>query len=278
MSDTTFTGQQQSLDDQQAQQLLKKRGDIPRHIAFIMDGNGRWAKQRGQERVVGHHEGVESVRDIVEACTELGVKYVTLYTFSTENWKRPAKEVNALMHLLVHTIQQEQKTLMKNNVRLRVVGNIDEMPESCQQQLAETMERTRDNTRMTLCLALSYSGRWEILQACQKVAQKVKQGELDVEEIDESVFAEHLCRPEIPDPDLLVRTSGEHRLSNFLLWQLAYTELHITNCLWPDFRRKQLYESIQDYQQRERRYGRVVPPDEPPQSPNGEKNSDPRET
>lgn len=262
MSDTTITGRQESIADQKAQELLKERGELPRHIALIMDGNGRWAREQGQERVIGHHEGVESVRDVVEACTQLGIEYVTLYTFSTENWERPEEEVNALMHLLVHTIREEKKTLIKNNIRLRVMGDISQLPENCRQQLDEAIAATKENTRMTLIMAVSYSGHWEITRACRKIAREVRDGDLAPEEIDEDVVAAHLCLPEVPNPDLLVRTSGEHRLSNFLLWQLAYTELHVTDCLWPDFRRENLYESIQEYQQRERRYGRLIPPEE----------------
>lgn len=250
------------MADKKAQKLLKERGDLPTHIAFIMDGNGRWARERGQERVIGHHEGVESVRDIVEACAQLGIEYVTLYTFSTENWERPEEEVNALMHLLVHTIREEKKTLIENNIRLRVMGDIAQVPENCRRQLDRAIAATRDNTRMTLVMALSYSGHWEISRACREIAHKVQEGELTPEEVDEDVVAAHLCLPEVPNPDLLVRTSGEHRLSNFLLWQLAYTELHVTDRLWPDFRRENLYESIREYQQRERRYGRLIPPED----------------
>lgn len=262
MSDTTITGDQQSVADHKAQELLKERGELPAHIAFIMDGNGRWARQRGKKRVIGHHEGVESVRDIVEACAQLGIGYVTLYTFSTENWERPEEEVNALMHLLVHTIREEKQTLLDNNIRLRVMGDIEQLPGQCRRQLDEAIEATKDKERMTLVMALSYSGHWEITRACRRIARKVEAGELSPGEIDENVVTDHLCLPEVPDPDLLVRTSGEHRLSNFLLWQLAYTELHVTERLWPDFRRENLYESIREYQQRERRYGRVIPPEE----------------
>jgi undecaprenyl diphosphate synthase len=262
VSETTINGQEQSVDDRKAQALLKKEGDLPGHIAFIMDGNGRWARRRGHERVVGHHQGVESVRDIVEACAQLGIGYVTLYTFSTENWERPDEEVDALMHLLVHTIREEKQTLMENDIRLRVMGDVRQVPDRCRRQLDEAIEATRANERMTLVMALSYSGHWEITRACRKIARQVAAGELAPEDIDEDVVAGHLCLPEVPDPDLLVRTSGEHRLSNFLLWQLAYTELHVTECLWPDFRRDDLYESIREYQQRERRYGRILPPEE----------------
>lgn len=262
MSDITITGQHQSLDDREAQERLKEDGDLPAHIAFIMDGNGRWARRRGRKRVVGHHEGVESVRDIVEACAQLGIGYVTLYTFSTENWERPDEEVDALMHLLVHTVRDEKQTLMDNDIRLRVMGDMRQVPASCRRQLNEAVQATEDNERMTLVMALSYSGHWEITEACRKIASRVEKGHLAPEDIDEDTVAGELCLPEVPDPDLLVRTSGENRLSNFLLWQLAYTELHVTDCLWPDFRRQHLYESIQEYQQRERRYGRVMPPEE----------------
>jgi undecaprenyl diphosphate synthase len=222
-----------------------------------MDGNGRWAQQRGEARVVGHHEGVTSVRNVTEACAELGVEYLTLYTFSTENWERPDSEIDALMELLVQTVQKERSTLMDNEVQLQIIGDVSQLPDSCQEALLQTKRDTADNSRMTLTLALSYSGRWEILQAARDLATKVEEGELSPEEIDASLFENQLDTAGMPDPDLLVRTGGEYRLSNFLLWQSAYTELYITEEFWPDFRRAQLYEAIRSYQDRDRRFGRV---------------------
>lgn len=244
--------------DEQKQLALKERGELPEHIACIMDGNGRWAQRREKARFVGHHEGVASVREVTEACAEIGVDYLTLYTFSTENWERPEPEVNALMELLVHTVEEERATLMENNVRLRTIGDLSKLPAACQEALERTKEGTAGNDRMTLTLALSYSGRTEIVQAVQRLAQRVQNGELDAEEIDESIFEQHLDTSGIPDPDLLVRTGGEYRLSNFLLWQCAYTELFITEQYWPDFRRDQLYKAIRSYQDRDRRFGRVT--------------------
>jgi undecaprenyl diphosphate synthase len=230
---------------------------LPMHIAIIMDGNGRWAKQRGNQRVFGHKNGVAAVRDTVEGCAEIGIKYLTLYAFSTENWNRPKMEVNALMTLLVQTIHDETSTLMKNNVRLNAIGDLLSLPKSVAKQLLGTIELTSSNTGLTLTLALSYSSRWEILDAVNKIAQKVEKGELKTSEINSEVFSRHLNTASMPDPELMIRTSGEYRISNFLLWQLAYSELYFTNTLWPDFRREDLYKAIVDYQKRERRFGKI---------------------
>jgi undecaprenyl diphosphate synthase len=244
--------------DQALQQALKDRGPIPQHIAIIMDGNGRWARQRGKWRVVGHHEGVVSVRVIAEACAELGVRYLTLYTFSTENWQRPSVEVNALMQLLISTLRREKETMMRNNIRMQAIGDLGMLPPACQAEMAEAVSETADNSRMTLNLALSYSGRWELVQAMRTLAHRVADGDLTPEAIDEHLISQTLSTAGMPDPDLLIRTGGELRVSNFLLWQIAYTELYVTKCLWPSFRREQLYEAIRSYQDRDRRFGRVL--------------------
>ncbi|WP_299825767.1 isoprenyl transferase [uncultured Pontibacter sp.] len=239
---------------------LKEKVDLnnlPRHIAVIMDGNGRWAKQRGGLRIFGHQSAITAVRETVESAAELGVEYLTLYAFSTENWKRPATEVTALMQLLVSTIRKETATLNKNNIRLQTIGNTASLPASCQRELMEAIDLTKQNTRMTLVLALSYSGRWDITQAMQRLSVKVDQGSIKPGEIDESAVAAHLSTAGMPDPELLIRTSGEQRISNFLLWQMAYTELYITELLWPDFRKEHLYEAIISYQRRERRFGKT---------------------
>ncbi len=222
-----------------------------------MDGNGRWAKARGQRRYHGHYEGVESVREITEACAEIGVEYLTLYTFSTENWYRPLSEVNALMQLLIRTLRGEKQTLMKNDVRLRTIGDVSKLPAACRKELEQAMADTADNKRMTLNLALSYSGRWELTEAVRTLARRVARGELDPEAIDEEMIGQTLGTAGMPDPDLLIRTGGEQRVSNFLLWQIAYTELYVTEAFWPAFRRPQLYAAIRDFQDRERRFGRV---------------------
>ncbi len=248
----------QSSDDAAQQEALRQRGEIPSHIAIIMDGNGRWAKQRGHNRFFGHVEGVSSVRDIAEACAQVGVRYLTLYTFSTENWQRPAMEVSSLMKLLVHTIRRERQTLLKNNIRLSAIGDLDKLPTACRVELEETMRATEAGAKMTLTLALSYSGRWELTNAMREIARKVQRGELDPETICEETISNHLCTAGIPDPELLVRTGGELRVSNYLLWQLAYTELYVTDRYWPEFRRPHLYEAILSYQDRDRRFGRVV--------------------
>ncbi|WP_017730019.1 isoprenyl transferase [Nafulsella turpanensis] len=231
--------------------------NLPEHVAVIMDGNGRWAKKKGAMRIFGHKNAIEAVRDTTEACAELGVKYLTLYAFSTENWNRPKAEVNALMELLVMTIRKELNTLQKNNVRLMAIGNLLTLPEGCRQQLKDAIAQTSQNTGLTLVLALSYSGRWEIMNAVKELSRKVAAGTIAPEAIDESLFENHLNTHSIPDPELLIRTSGEMRISNFMLWQLAYTELYITEILWPDFRREHLYEAIYAYQQRERRFGKT---------------------
>jgi undecaprenyl diphosphate synthase len=230
---------------------------LPSHVAIIMDGNGRWAKQKGKFRVFGHNNGVIAVRDTVEAAAELGIKHLTLYAFSTENWNRPKTEVNALMSLLVSTIHKETATLLKNNIRLKAIGDIDSLPKSCKNELLQAIEKTAGNTRMELVLALSYSSRWEIINAVKNIAQEVKNGLLNVEDITENIFSNHLTTNGIPDPELLIRTSGEHRISNFLMWQISYSELYFTPKLWPDFRKEDLYEAILDFQQRERRFGKT---------------------
>jgi len=230
---------------------------LPKHIAIIMDGNGRWAQQRGEERVFGHNNGVQSVRETAEAAAELGIKYITLYAFSTENWNRPKDEVDALMHLLVITINNEIKTLNDNNIRLRVIGNVESLTPQVKMELTEAMEKTAGNTRMDLFLALSYSGRWEIVNAIKKIANQVKEGKLDPAQISETMVSANMNAPDLPDPELLIRTSGEFRTSNFLMWQTAYTELFFSSKLWPDFRKEDLYEAIIDFQHRERRFGKT---------------------
>lgn len=231
--------------------------NLPGHIAVIMDGNGRWAKKQGKLRIFGHQNGVTAVRETVEAAAELGVQVLTLYAFSTENWNRPKLEVNALMSLLVSTIHKETKTLMDNNIRLRTIGDTESLPSNCRRELEEAMEKTRNNTRMTLVLALSYSSRWELTRAVRNIAQKVSEGKLTPAEITEEHIQQELCTADFPEPELLIRTSGEHRISNFLLWQLAYSEFYFTDKLWPDFRKEDLYAAIHDYQKRERRFGKT---------------------
>lgn len=230
---------------------------VPQHIAIIMDGNGRWAKQQGEDRIFGHHEGVNSVREIVEAAAEVGVKYLTLYAFSTENWNRPKEEVDALMELLVATISLETPQLNKNGVKLEAIGNLDSLPKSCYEELQQSIEITKSNTRLTLVLALSYSSKWEITNAVKQIATQVKDGKLDVNAINENSIASFLCTTKYPDPELMIRTSGEHRISNFLLWQLAYAEFYFTDTLWPDFRKAEFFEAIKSYQSRERRFGKT---------------------
>ena len=247
----------QSVEDQRLQEKLKNRGNLPRHIAIIMDGNGRWAKKRGLPRVAGHSEGLKSVRDVVEACAQLGIEYLTLYAFSTENWRRPKEEVSTLMKLLLKTLKRETDELHKNNIRLRMIGDFESLPEEVQKQLKEAIKKTEKNTRLNLVLALSYSGRWDILQATKKIANDVASRRIKRSLINEETFKNYLSTAEFPEPDLLIRTSGEMRVSNFLLWEIAYTEIYVTNTLWPDFRRKELYEAIEDYQRRERKFGLV---------------------
>ncbi|RYC67353.1 MULTISPECIES: isoprenyl transferase [Spirosoma] len=231
--------------------------NLPQHIAVIMDGNGRWAKRQGAARVFGHRNAIKAVREVTEGCAELGVKYLTLYAFSTENWNRPKIEVDALMTLLVHTIKGEIKTLMDNNVRLTTIGHTESLPGDCRRELAEAMRETAGNTGLTLVLALSYSGRWEILEAVRQLAAEVRDGKLTPEAIDEATFGSHLSTGGIPDPELMIRTSGEMRISNFMLWQLAYSELYMPDVLWPDFRKEHLYEALLSYQRRERRFGKT---------------------
>lgn len=257
MDSISLTNKAQDNNDRQKQKTLKEAGEIPEHVAIIMDGNGRWAKRRGNLRSYGHKAGVDSVRDITEACAQIGVKYLTLYAFSTENWGRPRTEVNALLKLLANSLRKEAENLDRNNIRLATIGQIDRFPERCKRELMEAIELTKDNDRLHLCLALSYSGRWDIVEAVKKLAQRVKKGELEPEEIDDDLLGSHLSTADIPDPDLIIRTSGEYRISNFLLWQLAYSELYITETYWPDFRRNELYDAIHSFQKRERRFGKV---------------------
>lgn len=233
------------------------RDHLPRHLAIIMDGNGRWAKERGEDRLFGHFHGVQSVRDVVEASAELGIQYLTLYAFSTENWDRPQAEVSGLMELLVNTIRKEVEQLKKNGIRLHVIGDLSLLPPTAQQELTEALELTAENDHMHLIMALSYSGRWDITQAFHALGRKIKSGELLPESIDSDMIANHLSTRNYPDPELMIRTSGEHRISNFLLYQLAYAEFYFTETLWPDFRRQHLYAALLDYQQRERRFGKT---------------------
>jgi undecaprenyl diphosphate synthase len=230
---------------------------LPRHIAIIMDGNGRWAKDKGEDRLFGHYHGVESVRDIVEGCAELRIEYLTLYAFSTENWDRPAEEVSGLMQLLVTTIRKEVPTLNKNNIRLHVIGDLSMLPEFARIELQEALEMTASNTGLNLVMALSYSGRWELVEAVRRIARSVEKGDLSSSQISEQTLEEHLSTHSFPDPELMIRTSGEYRISNFLLYQLAYAELYFTEVCWPDFRKQNLYDALLDYQQRERRFGKI---------------------
>ncbi len=245
----------ESKTETELKALILERGNLPRHIAIIMDGNGRWAKSRGLPRVAGHKEGVNSVREITRACGELGIETLTLYTFSSENWKRPRAEVDALLRLLVTTIRGEVQELMENNVRLTVIGRLDHLPAVAQGEMQSAMELTAPNTGLNLNLALSYGGRQEILEAVRRVSRMALDGNLEPENIDEAVFENNLFTHGIPDPELIIRTSGEARLSNFLLWQSAYSELIISDVMWPAFRRRELYETILEYQCRERRFG-----------------------
>ena len=231
---------------------------LPRHIAIIMDGNGRWAKEKGEDRLFGHFHGVESVRNIVEGCAELGVQYLTLYAFSTENWDRPKDEVTGLMELLIDTIRQEVPTLNKNNIRLHVIGNFEMLPPDAKKELDDAIGETRNNTGLNLVMALSYSSRWELTDAMKKIAADVKNNKINPEEITQETLQQYLSTAQFPDPELMIRTSGEFRISNFLLYQLAYAELYFTPTLWPDFRKENLYEAIIDYQQRERRFGKTA--------------------
>ena len=230
---------------------------LPRHIAIIMDGNGRWAQEQGQDRLYGHFHGVESVRNIVEGCAELQIEYLTLYAFSTENWDRPESEVTGLMELLVETIRKEVPILNKNNIRLHVIGDVSMLPDDAKQALQEALGMTARNTGLNLVMALSYSSRWELVQAVKRIAKDVKAGSIDPESIDQDTLQGYLATSEFPDPELMIRTSGEYRISNFLLYQLAYAELYFTSTRWPDFRKEHLYEAILDFQARERRFGKT---------------------
>jgi undecaprenyl diphosphate synthase len=230
---------------------------IPRHVAIIMDGNGRWAKRQGLARMFGHRQGVETVHSITEAAAALGIEYLTLYTFSTENWNRPKEEVDALMALLVDTIAKETPTLMKNNIRLQTIGDISRLPQVTHDKFVACIDQTSQNTGLTLVIALSYSARWELIRSTQLIAEAVKEGKMLVEDINEETISSHLTTATMPDPDLLIRTSGELRISNFLLWQLAYSELYFTDCLWPEFTNEEFYHAIVDYQHRERRFGKT---------------------
>lgn len=231
---------------------------LPRHIAIIMDGNGRWAEEKGQDRLYGHFHGVESVRNIVEGCAELGVEYLTLYAFSTENWDRPVHEVTGLMELLVETIHKEVPILNKNNIRLHVIGALDMLPEYARKELNEALEATAGNTGLNLIMALSYSSRWELVNAVKKIGEDVRAGKIQPEDINQDVLEQYLSTSDFPDPELMIRTSGEFRISNFLLYQLAYAELYFTSTRWPDFRKEHLYEAILDFQKRERRFGKTT--------------------
>ncbi len=236
---------------------IVEQGNLPAHIAIIMDGNGRWAKENNLPRVAGHVEGINSVREIVQVCGEIGVSYLTLYTFSNENWKRPQKEVSAIMKLLLSTIKKEVGNLNKNNVRLSTIGNINDLPDNSRQGILEGIEVTKNNTGLNLILALNYSSRQELLMAVQRIADKILSGEMNSNQISEAIFSRELYTVDIPDPDLLIRTGGESRISNFLLWQLAYTEFFLTDIHWPDFREEDLLNSIIDYQGRQRRFGQI---------------------
>jgi undecaprenyl diphosphate synthase len=239
---------------------LKDRIDprkLPRHIAIIMDGNGRWAKERGHDRIYGHHEGVQSVKSVVEACGELGIPYLTIYAFSTENWERPSDEVNGIMELLVSTLHKEIDSLREHNIRLHVIGDLDMLPPICRQEVQEAVQLTASHDGLHLIVALSYSSRWEIVQAVKQLAADVRAGKVKPEDIDQQIFAQYLCTAAFPDPELVIRTSGEYRISNFLLYQIAYAELYFTPTLWPDFRKENLYEAILDFQSRERRFGKT---------------------
>lgn len=233
---------------------LKK---TPNHIAIIMDGNGRWAKKQGEVRLFGHSSGVEAVREVLKGCVDLGVRYLTLYAFSTENWNRPREEVDGLMNLMVETIANEVDELNANNVRLRSIGDESKLPEACKNELARAKEATAANTEVDLILALNYSARWEIMNAVKNIAKKIEEGSAEAKDIDEEFFEKELCMNDVPDPELLIRTSGEYRLSNFLLWQIAYAELYFTDKLWPDFNREDLFRAVLNYQGRERRFGKV---------------------
>ncbi len=238
-------------------QAIKQNPSVPRHIGIIMDGNGRWAKKRGLPRVAGHNEGVKSVEEVIEGCIDIGVEYLTIYTFSEENWRRPSWEVASLMQLLVTTINRKIKKLMDQNVRVQTIGNLQKLPEYARNAMLKAMERTRDNRGLTLNVALSYGGRQELVDAFRKMAERIARGELKPEQIDEYFVGQHLYTAEQPDPDLIIRTGGEHRISNFLLWQLAYAEIYFTDIPWPEFRKGPFLDAVWDYLQRERRFGMI---------------------
>nr|WP_314897686.1 isoprenyl transferase [uncultured Flavobacterium sp.] len=231
--------------------------NLPKHLAIIMDGNGRWAKQKGLLRALGHESGTKSVKKIIEASAKLGIEYLTLYAFSTENWNRPKLEVETLMRVLINSLKKELITLQKNNIKLNAIGNLEKLPKSAQKELLDVINKTKDNTQMTLTLALSYGSREELVNAVKNICSKVKNNIISIDTIDDSIINEHLYTQNLPDVDLLIRTSGEHRISNFLLWQIAYAELYFTDILWPDFKEQDLYEAIISYQKRERRFGKT---------------------
>ncbi|MDQ6472662.1 isoprenyl transferase [Flavobacterium sp. LHD-80] len=233
------------------------RSNLPKHLAIIMDGNGRWAKQQGFLRAFGHENGTKSVKKTITNCAKLGIEYLTLYAFSTENWNRPKLEVEALMKILINSLKKELVTLQENNIRLNAIGNLEKLPKSAQKELLDVIEKTKNNTRLTLTLALSYGSREELVNAVRIISDKVKNNIISLDTIDDSIINEHLYTQNLPDVDLLIRTSGEHRISNFLLWQIAYAELYFTNVLWPDFKDQDLYEAIISYQKRERRFGKT---------------------
>lgn len=245
------------VSTEQIKEKLQESGQIPVHIAIIMDGNGRWAKKRSLPRVAGHKRGVDTVKEIVEACAEIGIKYLTLYTFSTENWKRPKDEVSTLMRLLLSSLRDRMNELNDNDIRLTAIGNLDSLPLEVQKQLFSDIERTRNNKKMVLNLALSYSGRWELLEAIKEIANNCINEKISVNDINENIVSSFLTTRDMPDPDLVIRTSGEFRVSNFLLWQIAYSEFIITETLWPDFSKNDLYDAIKMFQKRERRFGKV---------------------
>jgi undecaprenyl diphosphate synthase len=230
---------------------------LPKHLAIIMDGNGRWAKQQGLLRALGHESGTKSVKVIIEASAKLGIEFLTLYAFSTENWNRPKLEVETLMKVLINSLKKELTTLQKNNIKLNAIGNLEKLPKSAQKELLDVIDKTKDNTQMTLTLALSYGSREELVSAVKNICSKVKNNIISIDSIDDSIINEHLYTQNLPDVDLLIRTSGEHRISNFLLWQIAYSELYFTDILWPDFKEQDLYEAIISYQKRERRFGKT---------------------
>ena len=254
---THWFSNKSNAEDNNIQAKLKATCLIPRHIAVIMDGNGRWARLKGKTRIEGHIAGVESVRDIVESCSQLGVDYLTLFTFSTENWKRPEQEISALMQLLIKVLGRETRKLHDNNIRLNVIGEMTILPEKVQTLLIKAMELTKNNSKLMLNIALSYSGQWDLTQACRAIALDVEAGLIKAKSIDEQLVASYLSTGSIPDPDLLIRTSGEFRISNFMLWQCAYSEIYVTNTYWPDFHRTQLYEALREFQNRERRFGQT---------------------